>query len=221
MEQILEITDVYYTYEGRREFALRGVDLGVLPGESIALTGPSGCGKSTLLLLSAGILKLDKGSILVGGRQLRKKNANFRADIRRTDIGLIFQFGELVSELSLRDNVSLAAELAGVRRGRALSEADALLAEVGLADIRNEKPGEVSGGQAQRCAVARALINRPALVLADEPTGSLDSENSKIVLGILIELCRMHHTALVVATHDKAVAASCEKQLSMKDGQFV
>jgi putative ABC transport system ATP-binding protein len=217
---VLQCANVSYRYTPEGEWAVRQVALTLLPGESVALTGPSGCGKSTLLLLCAGVLPLADGSAKVCGQELVGMSANKRADVRRTGIGLVFQFGELVAELSLRDNVALVAELSGAGRVKAREQASSLLDEVGLAPVADALPGAVSGGQAQRCAVARALVARPSLVLADEPTGALDQENAHIVLNMLLTLCHQRRAGLLIATHDPATASACSRQLRMLDGRI-
>ena len=217
---VLSVANVSFRYDPDGEWAVRQVALDVAPGESVALMGPSGCGKSTLLLLCAGVLGLTDGSIRVNGQELAGMSADRRADVRRVGLGLVFQFGELVAELSLRDNVALVAELAGASRHAALDRATALLEAVGLGEVAEAKPGQVSGGQAQRCAIARAMAHEPRLVLADEPTGALDQANSRVVLELLVSLCRDQQAALLVATHDPTVAAACGRRLSMVDGRL-
>lgn len=215
----LAVTDVVYAY-GENP-ALHGVGLRVGPGECVALMGPSGCGKSTLLLIAAGILAPDGGAVAVRGEELSALSADDRAAVRRRGIGLVFQFGELVAELSLRDNVALAAELAGIRRRQAVAQAQALLDAVGLGRLGDRLPGQVSGGQAQRAAVARALVHQPGLVLADEPTGALDSANAEAILGLLVDLAGELGAGVLIATHDPAVAERCTRVVRMRDGQMV
>jgi len=216
---VLDVANVSYRYSPDAAWAVRQVALQVAPGESVALMGPSGCGKSTLLLLCAGVLGLTDGSITVCGQQLAGMSANQRADLRRSGVGLVFQFGELIAELSLLDNVALVAELSGASRAQALEMASAILKRVGLTDVAHAKPGAVSGGQAQRCAVARAVVHQPRLVLADEPTGALDRRNAQNVLELLGALCRERNAALLVATHDPATAETCTRRLAMLDGR--
>lgn len=208
------------SYQYAAEPVLGGVDLHVGSGEAVAVMGPSGCGKSTLLLLAAGILAPADGSVTVAGEPLGTSPAE-RAAARRTRLGLVFQFGELIAELTLLDNVALAAELAGIRRGVALTEARDLLDRVGLADLSGRKPAEVSGGQAQRCAIARALVHRPAVVLADEPTGALDQANAAVVLDLMLEVTRERGAAILLATHDPTVAAACDRVVRMRDGAVI
>ncbi|KHL19353.1 UNVERIFIED_CONTAM: hypothetical protein LK11_02710 [Mumia flava] len=212
----MAVTDVHHQYTS--EPVLRGIDLAVAPGERVALMGPSGCGKSTLLLVAAGILVPTAGSVSVCGELISGLGSDERAAVRRRRVGFVFQFGELVAELSLRDNVALAAELAGAPRREALRDADGILDRVGLLALGRRKPGEVSGGQAQRSAVARALVHRPSLVLADEPTGALDRENAAAVLDLMVELVAERDAALLVATHDDATADRCDRVVGIIDG---
>lgn len=215
----MTLTDLVYSY-GENP-VLHGVHLQVEPGECVALMGPSGCGKSTLLLLAAGILAPDGGDIAVRGEELSGLSADGRAAVRRRGVGLVFQFGELVAELSLRDNVALAAELAGIRRRTAVAQAQDLLDAVGLGRLGDRLPGQVSGGQAQRAAVARALVHRPGLVLADEPTGALDSANAEAILGLLVDLAGELGAGVLIATHDPTVAQQCTRVVRMRDGRML
>jgi putative ABC transport system ATP-binding protein len=215
----LQIRSVSHSYgEGP---VLDSVDLDVGAGECVALMGASGSGKSTLLLAAAGIISPGGGKVVVDGQEMTCLSVDGRAAIRRNRIGLVFQFGELISELSLLDNVALAAELAGSGRREALRKAGDLLDRVGLSEFHKRRPAQVSGGQAQRAAVARGLVHRPALILADEPTGALDSENAQSVLSLLLELCAEAATSCVVATHDATVASACDRTVHMRDGRVV
>jgi putative ABC transport system ATP-binding protein len=215
----LSVADLTHAYGA--DPVLRGVSLAVASGTSAALMGPSGCGKTTLLLAAAGILVPDAGQVLVGGEAVPAGSADSRAAFRRSRVGLVFQFGELIAELTLEQNVALAAELAGVRRRQALADARDVLARVGLASVQRHKPGMVSGGQAQRAAIARAIVHRPELVLADEPTGALDSANGDAVLDLLLELVAERDATLLVVTHDERVAHRCDRRLVMSDGRIV
>lgn len=190
----------------REEPVLRGVDLAV-GREVVAVTGASGSGKTTLLMCLAGIHVVDSGSISVAGRRLDGADLDERCRIRREELGLVFQFSELVAELTLAENVALPLELLGSRRRKALAIAVDLLGELGMADLADRYPSQVSGGQAQRAAVARALVHSPQAVLADEPTGALDAGNAALVLELLLEAARRRGTAVVLVTHDASVAA--------------
>lgn len=215
----LAVTDLHHTYG--RDPVLRGVSFTLSQGTSAALTGPSGCGKTTLLLAAAGILLPTSGEIRVGGESVPQGSTDTRAAFRRTRVGLVFQFSELIAELTLEQNVSLGAELAGASRRQAREDARDVLARVGLTAVRDSKPGAVSGGQAQRAAIARAIVHRPPMVLADEPTGALDSANGDAVLELLLELVAERDATLLVVTHDERVARRCDRRLAMNDGVLV
>ena len=215
----LVVSDLTHSYG--QEPVLRGINFSLERGTSAALTGPSGCGKTTLLLAAAGILVPESGQVQVGGESVPRGSADARASFRRTRVGLVFQFGELISELTLEQNVSLAAELAGVPRREARQRAREVLARVGLESVWASKPGTVSGGQAQRAAIARAIVHQPRLVLADEPTGALDSANGVAVLDLLLELVAERGATLLVVTHDDGVARRCDRKLAMNDGVLV
>lgn len=204
-----------------KDHVLRDVSLSLARGSSAALMGPSGCGKTTLLLAAAGILVPSSGDVHVAGVPVPDSSADARAAFRRKRIGLVFQSGELISELTLEHNVALAAELAGTSRRAALREARDILERAGLSDVMGKKPGAVSGGQAQRAAIARAIVHRPDLILADEPTGALDSTNGEAALGLLLELVRQEGATLLVVTHDERVAGRCDRSVVMKDGGLV
>ncbi len=181
--------------------------------EVVAITGASGSGKTTLLLCLAGILVPSSGKITINGNVLHSANSEERSRIRRENLGLVFQNNELVAELSLLENTALPLELLGQSRKIARREAHDLLGELGVGEIADRYPAQVSGGQAQRAAVARALVHRPAAVLADEPTGALDAANSEKVLQLLITAARQRAVAVVLVTHDQTVAAHADRTI--------
>lgn len=183
--------------------------------EIVAVTGSSGSGKSTLLLCLAGILVPQTGRIAVAGQRLDGAAADERSSIRRQHLGLVFQFSELVAELTLAENVALPLELLGSRRRAAAAAAHELLEELGIGELAGRYPAQVSGGQAQRAAVARALVHAPAVVLADEPTGALDVENAARVLELLLTAARRRGTAVVLVTHDPLVAARADRAVDL------
>ena len=185
--------------------ALDGVTLHIRQGEAVAVMGPSGCGKSTLLNLVAGLDRPSSGQVVVHGEDLGALNETGLALFRRRRIGMIFQFFNLIDDLPALDNVALAAQLTGVPAGQARRRALELLGELGIADRKNTYPQQLSGGERQRVAVARALMNRPALLLADEPTGALDSRSGEQVMDLLIDLNQLGQTLLMV-THDPRLA---------------
>jgi putative ABC transport system ATP-binding protein len=183
--------------------------------EVVAVTGASGSGKTTLLLCLAGILRPSAGEIAVGGEPLTGVGADERSRIRRERLGLVFQYSELVAELTLAENVALPLELLGASRRAATHTARDLLVELGIDDVAGRYPAQVSGGQAQRAAVGRALIHRPAVVLADEPTGSLDAVNAEKVLRLLLAAARGRGAAVVLVTHDPEVAAHADREVNL------
>ena len=198
--------------------ALDGASFAAAAGEVVAVMGPSGSGKSTLLHCLAGVLVPDAGRVYFDGRRLDDLSAGDRAAIRRTSLGFVFQFGQLVPELSARENVMLPLVLGGMRRRAARAEADAWLGRVDVPELGDRLPGELSGGQGQRVAVARALVHRPVVVFADEPTGALDSLAGEAVMELLTESAREHGAALVIVTHEPRVAAYADRELFVRDG---
>ena len=197
--------------------ALRGADLTVAPGEFVAMTGPSGSGKSTLLNLVAGLDVPDEGEITVAGERVTGLDEDGLAAVRRRHIGLVFQFFNLLDSLTVLENVALPALTAGLKRRPAESRARELLDLLGLSDRANHAPGVLSGGERQRLAIARALANRPTLLLADEPTGSLDSDGAHEVTELFKRLNGDGQTILLV-THDPAVATVARRQVTIRDG---
>jgi putative ABC transport system ATP-binding protein len=217
---VLEVRGVRKTYEseGVPVRALRGLDMTMAEGEFVAVMGPSGCGKSTLLNLVAGLDAPTEGEITVAGESLTDKDENDLARMRRRHIGIVFQFFNLLEGMSVLENVTLPAVIAGTKRRQAESRARDLLDLLGLGDKARSAPGVLSGGQRQRLAIARALANAPTLLLADEPTGALDSEGGLEVL----ELFRRLHAggqAILLVTHDEDVAAPATRIIRMRDGR--
>ena len=200
--------------------AVDGVDLDVTAGETLAVMGPSGCGKSTLLHLLGGLDRPTSGELRLAGQRIDRLGERALARLRREAVGFVFQAFHLMDELTAAENVELPALLAGVAPRKARRRATGLLEQVGLADRVGFLPSALSGGQRQRVAVARALANEPLVVLADEPTGNLDSESTLDVLRLFDSL----HTAgqtLVIVTHDARIAATADRLISMRDGAFI
>lgn len=218
---ILSARGLHHSF-GQTE-ALRGVDLDVHVGEVLAVMGPSGSGKSTLLHCLAGVLVPDAGSVTyrpAGRSQVETSGLGEpkRARLRLTDFGFVFQFGQLLPELTAVDNVSIPLLLSGTRRPEALRRSTVLLERLGLSGLETKLPGELSGGQAQRVAVARALVTSPAVLFADEPTGALDSLASENVLRLMLELVREEGTTVVMITHDARTAAYADREVIVRDG---
>jgi putative ABC transport system ATP-binding protein len=209
-----------YQAEGAPVRALRAVDLSVDPGEFVAVIGPSGCGKSTLLNLIAGLDTPTEGEVVLAGTSLAGKDENELAGIRRRHVGFVFQFFNLLEGMTALENVVLPAVVAGAGRRDAEARALGLLDLLGVGDKASELPGLLSGGQRQRLAIARALANRPTVVLADEPTGALDSAGGREILELFRRLHRDGQTILLV-THDAAVAEAADRVVEMRDGRVV
>ncbi len=209
-----------YDADGAPVRALRGADLTMVAGEFVAVMGPSGCGKSTLLNMIAGLDTPDDGEIVLAGQTLTGKDENELARLRRRHIGIVFQFFNLLEGMSVLENVALPAMIAGSKRKKAETRARDLLDLLGLSDKAKSTPGVLSGGQRQRLAIARALANEPTLLLADEPTGALDSAGGAEVM----ELFRRLHSggqSILLVTHDQPVADNADRIVQMRDGRVV
>ena len=204
--------------------ALRGVDLDVAAGEVLAVTGPSGSGKSTLLHVMAGVLVPDAGRVDYHGgdvsQDITALDEAARSRLRLKEFGFIFQFGQLLPDLSALDNVTIPLLLAGTARRRALAQARETLGELGLSEHLDKRPTQLSGGQAQRTAVARALVTNPRLLFADEPTGSLDSLAAERTMEVLLDSVRSRSAGLVIITHDARVAAYADREVTVRDGRI-
>ncbi|MBT2527730.1 ABC transporter ATP-binding protein [Streptomyces sp. ISL-99] len=199
--------------------ALDGAHFSIDPGEVVAVMGPSGSGKSTLLHCLAGIVTPDSGTITYDGRELSAMPDRERSALRRGDFGFVFQFGQLVPELTCVENVALPLRLNGAKRRDAEREALKWMARLEVDDLGRKRPGEVSGGQGQRVAVARSLVSSPRVLFADEPTGALDSLNGERVMQLLTEAARSANTAVVLVTHEARVAAYSDREIVVRDGK--
>ncbi len=199
--------------------ALDGAWLRVAPGEIVAVMGPSGSGKSTLLHCAAGILAPDAGEVIYDGREVGGLPDAERSRLRRSEFGFVFQFGRLVPELSCEENVALPLRLGGAGRRQARARAAEWLARLEVAELAGRLPGDVSGGQGQRVAVARALVTGPRVVFADEPTGALDSLNGERVMQLLTAAARESEAAVVLVTHEARVAAYADREVIVRDGR--
>jgi putative ABC transport system ATP-binding protein len=201
--------------------ALRGIDLDVVRGEMVAVMGPSGCGKTTLLNCLSGIDRADTGQIWLEGADLAQLDDKARTDYRARRMGFVFQVYNLLPVLTAVENVELPLLVAGVAPREARQQSLAALASVGLEAWARHRPAELSGGQRQRVTVARSLVNRPALVWADEPTGALDSQTADEILSLMQELNRREGLTMVIVTHDPSVGRLCDRVIRMRDGEIV
>jgi putative ABC transport system ATP-binding protein len=222
MEPVLEgrgLTKVFELGGGANTAALAGVDMTLAPAEFVAVMGPSGSGKSTLLHLLGGLERPSSGEVWVRGRRTDGLGEGARAVLRRRDIGFVFQFFNLIANLTAAQNVELAALVAGLSPGEARRRREALFARLGLDKHGRSMPSELSGGEQQRVALARALVNEPAVLLADEPTGNLDSASAQEVM-VLLRQARDAGQAILLVTHDARVAAAADRVITLRDGRI-
>ncbi len=200
--------------------ALRGVDLDVLPAEFVAIMGPSGSGKSTLFNILGGLTPPTSGTVSMAGRDLGSMTDRERTNLRKTTVGFVFQKYNLLPTLSARDNIEIARNIAG-KNGEPDPEFEEVVKLLGLTSRMNHRPRAMSGGEQQRVAIARAIVNHPAILLADEPTGNLDTENSNAVLAILQDLNQRRGQTIIMITHNPEAAAFARRTVSMRDGRIV
>jgi putative ABC transport system ATP-binding protein len=212
---------IYYPSGGADVVALEECSLDVAPGEFAAIVGPSGCGKSTLLNIIAGLDVPDEGEVFVAGESLKDKDANELARMRRTHIGIVFQFFNLLESMTVQENVVMPALIAGLKRKQAETRARDLLDLLSLPDKAKASPATLSGGQRQRLAIARALANRPTVLLADEPTGALDSDGGEEILELFRRLHDDTGQTILLITHDQPVADAASRLVRMKDGRVI
>lgn len=222
MKTILKTDNLVKSYKiGKLDVpALRGVSIDVAEGEFVAIMGPSGCGKSTLLHLLGGLLSPTSGSIFIDGEDISKISDAERTDIRRRKIGFVFQRFNLFPTLTADGNLKLAEKIHSGNGGGSAEKRHEVLSLLKLEDKMHHKPLELSGGEQQRVALARAVINNPAIILADEPTGNLDTENSQIVLDMFKELNRKFDQTIIMITHNPEAATNCTRIIRMKDGRI-
>ncbi len=220
---LLQVHDLSHSFlEGdERVNALRGVSFEAIAGELTSIVGPSGCGKSTLLYLLGLLDQPDSGEIIIDGKEISKSNEEQRTMLRNQSIGFVFQFHFLIKELTAVENVSLPAQKKGLSKKIALEKASDVLCKLGLESKRERFANKLSGGEQQRVAIARALVNSPALLLADEPTGNLDSANSENVFELLQNLAREQNIAVLMVTHNEEIANRCDKIISIRDGLII
>lgn len=224
MEDLVVVgQDVWKTYGSGDTAvdALRGLNLQIRRGEMVAVMGPSGCGKTTFLNCFSGLDAVTKGKVLIDGVDIHAMPDAKRSEYRAKNTGFVFQSYNLLPVLDAVENVELPLLIAGARASEARQRASEMLGVLGLAERANHRPSELSGGQAQRVSLARALVAKPAIVWADEPTGNLDDEASQQVIALLRKLNTDHHQTMVVVTHDPDVAGKCDRMLKMRDGRFV
>lgn len=212
----LTVRDITKSYNAAP--VLTGISLTVEPGETVAIMGPSGSGKSTLLHCMSGVLLPDSGEVSLGTTRIDSLSDAKRSALRLNDFGFVFQDGQLLPELTARENAALPAILRGQSRTKALRRADDILGRLGLGDLTRRRPGQMSGGQAQRVAIARAMASGPSVIFADEPTGALDQSTGHEVMQQLIALVEQTGTTLVMVTHDVKVAAWCRRRIEIRDG---
>jgi putative ABC transport system ATP-binding protein len=222
-EPVVVGRDVWKIYgSGETEVAaLKGLDLEVVRGEMVAIMGPSGCGKTTLLNCFSGLDDVTKGHVTLEGTDIHAMSDRKKSEYRAKRTGFVFQSYNLLPILSAVENVEMPLLVSGVPPKEARKRATETLTQLGLGDRIHHRPAELSGGQQQRVSLARALVNRPAIVWADEPTGNLDEEGSRKVTALLRELNKTYHQTIVVVTHDPVVASACDRTLRMRDGRFV
>jgi len=216
---MIEALDISKSYEGGAIQVLRGVSLTVAKGETVALCGSSGCGKSTLLHLIGGLDMPDRGKIAVAGKELDAGNRAL--DLLRHDVGFVFQLHNLLPDLTLAENCLIPTVAAGTKRAVAEKRLSELVERMGLGHRLNARIQKLSGGERQRTAICRALMNSPRILLADEPTGALDEKTAETVFSLLLELASSEGLTLLMATHDRALAARCDRMVEMRDGRIV
>ncbi|ADH92158.1 ABC transporter ATP-binding protein [Arcanobacterium haemolyticum] len=216
MSEILKATNLTKTYGSTH--AMRGISLDVSRGEALAIMGPSGSGKSTLLHALAGIELPDSGTVSFNGLELTTMSDAERTILRRRDFGFVFQFSQLVPELTALDNVAVPLLLDGMAKSKAYYQAAEWLEKVGLYDHAQSLPGQLSGGEAQRVAIARALCPKPSVLFADEPTGALDSLNSESVMTMFMDIARNTGMTVVMVTHEPLIAAYADREVIVRDG---
>ena len=219
---IVEAREIHKAYRtnGARVQALRGVSLRVARGEMVSIMGPSGCGKTTLLNALSGLDEVDQGTVLIEGQELGGLSDNAKTDFRARQMGFIFQFYNLLPVLSAVENVELPLLVSGVPSREARRRAQEALATVQLADWAKHRPAQLSGGQRQRVTIARALVNEPSIVWADEPTGDLDSVNADEIMELIQKLNAANRQTFVIVTHDAGVGQRCHRTVQMRDGQI-
>ncbi len=213
---MIELRNITKSYDGLE--VLRGINLDISRSEIVAITGPSGAGKTTLLQIMGSLDRPDTGSVAFGGTSIQELSDKRLAQFRNRNIGFVFQFHQLLPEFTLEENVMLPALIGGMSRRQAMARAGELIGYLGLTERASHRPSELSGGERQRAAVARALVNNPGAVLADEPSGSLDSANRTELHRLFFDLRRDYGHTFVIVTHDETLAADADRIVHMRDG---
>jgi putative ABC transport system ATP-binding protein len=221
MKSLLELQDIYLNYKTENSLVevIKGVNLKINSGENVAVVGKSGSGKTSLIMLIAGLEKVTSGKIIFEDQDISPYSEDELADLRKRKIGIIFQSFYLISNYTALENVSLVLEINKIENAQKKSAE--LLDQFGLKDRLNHFPSQLSGGEQQRVAIARSIILSPKLILADEPSGNLDSENSKLIIQLLFKYSKQNNSSLILVTHDQSIAKECDKIIEIKDGKII
>ena len=218
-DSLISLFDVVKEYDKGTVKALDGINLNIFEGEFVSIIGPSGSGKSTLLNMLGALDKPTRGKVFIDGIDLVKEKD--LSQFRQEKIGFVFQLHNLIPNLSVFDNVQIPLLPTGMSNKKMKEKASEIIAAVGLEDKKKQRPNKLSGGQRQRVAIARALVNNPSIILADEPTGSLDSKTGEMILNLLMQMHERYNVTLIIVTHDNDVAALAERTIKIKDGQII
>ena len=221
MKSLLELQDIYLNYKTENTLVevIKGVNFKINSGENVAVVGKSGSGKTSLIMLIAGLEKATSGKIIFEDQDISTYSEDELADLRKRKIGIVFQSFYLIPNYTALENVSLVLEINKIENAQKKSAE--LLEQFGLKDRLNHFPSQLSGGEQQRVAIARSIILSPKLILADEPSGNLDSENSKLIINLLFKYSKQNHSSLILVTHDQSIAKECDKIIEIKDGKII
>ena len=221
MKSLLELQDIYLNYKTENSLVevIKGVNLKINSGENVAVVGKSGSGKTSLIMLIAGLEKATSGKIIFEDQDISAYSEDELADLRKRKIGIVFQSFYLIPNYTALENVSLVLEINKIENAQKKSAE--LLEQFGLKDRLNHFPSQLSGGEQQRVAIARSIILSPKLILADEPSGNLDSENSKLIINLLFKYSKQNNSSLILVTHDQSIAKECDKIIEIKDGEII
>ena len=221
MKSLLELQDIYLNYKTENSLVevIKGVNLKINSGENIAVVGKSGSGKTSLIMLIAGLEKATSGKIIFEDQDISNYSEDELADLRKRKIGIVFQSFYLIPNYTALENVSLVLEINKIENAQKKSAV--LFEQFGLKDRLNHFPSQLSGGEQQRVAIARSIILSPKLILADEPSGNLDSENSKLIINLLFKYSKQNNSSLILVTHDQSIAKECDKIIEIKDGKII